>query len=144
MSFKQMVGFVGAFVLFLGVFCPIMSAPLTGDTSYLQNGWDSGVLLMVLAGATGLMLLLHAYKGLWVSGFVSVAVLSCSYMNVQSKASSLGAELGAVRNVLLSTDAAGKAVEMEWGWILLIGGSVLMLIAAVLHDDSRRNSHKDR
>ncbi len=46
---KQMLGFLGSVLLFLGVFMPIVSAPIIGSLNYLQNGRGDGVIILVFA-----------------------------------------------------------------------------------------------
>ena len=46
---KQLFGIIGSILLFLGVFTPIISAPLVGSINYFQNGKGDRVIVLVLA-----------------------------------------------------------------------------------------------
>ena len=50
------VGFVGIFITILGVFSPVMTAPIVGSLSYLRNGAEEAVLLLILTALSVLFL----------------------------------------------------------------------------------------
>lgn len=47
---RHVVGLIGSLLLFIGVFCPIVSAPIIGNINYFQNGKGDGVLIIILVG----------------------------------------------------------------------------------------------
>jgi hypothetical protein len=49
MTTRQLIGFLGSALLFLGVFLPIVKLPIVGDLNYFANGRGDGVLVLVLA-----------------------------------------------------------------------------------------------
>ena len=44
-----MLGLIGSVVLFIGVFAPIVSVPIMGNINYFQNGQGDGMIILVLA-----------------------------------------------------------------------------------------------
>ena len=75
MSTKQYLGLTASILLFIGVFAPIMSVPIIGNMNYFQNGKGDGTSILILAIVSLMLVLANKYKGLWLTGVGSLAVL---------------------------------------------------------------------
>ena len=85
MNTKQMLGLIGSVVLFIGVFAPIVSVPIMGNINYFQNGQGDGMIILVLAAISLILVLMEKYKALWFTGSASLAVLLFTLVNFSNK-----------------------------------------------------------
>ena len=135
MNTKQMLGLIGSVVLFIGVFAPIVSVPIMGNINYFQNGQGDGMIILVLAAISLILVLMEKYKALWFTGSASLAVMLFTLVNFQTKMSQFKAdmELELADNPFRGlADMAISSVQLQWGWALLVVGAVLVIISAAL------------
>jgi len=137
MNKKQALGMIGAATLAFGVFAPFVSVPFLGSTNYFQNGKGDGTLVLALAVLAFVFVLINAYKWLWVMGAASLAVLLFTFVNFQTKMSSMKADMarelagnpfGEIAN------AALQSVQLQWGWPLLVIGSCFLIASSVIKE----------
>lgn len=137
MSTRQLLGFGGAATLFVGVFAPIVSLPFAGGINYFQNGRGDGAIVIVLAAASAWLTATRRYSGLYVTGLLSTGLLSYTYFGLQNI---LNAATEQMRADLVDNPFAGLAelaiqsVQIQWGWALLVIGTVALLAAAAIKD----------
>lgn len=65
---SQLVGFVGAITLLIGVFLPVVSMPIVGSISLLNNGKSDGAVLLGLAITSMILILLNKIRLTLVTG----------------------------------------------------------------------------
>jgi hypothetical protein len=139
MDKKQTIAIIGAIVLFLGVFAPIVSVPFLGDINYFHNGEGDGVILLVLAAATVPLALVKLYRSFWLTGGGSLAVLAFTFVNFQSKMtelrSSMEKDLAGNPFAGLGQAALGS-IQLQWGWAVLVIGACLVIAAAIVREGS--------
>ena len=135
MNTKQMLGLIGSVVLFIGVFAPIVSVPIMGNINYFQNGQGDGMIILVLAVISLILVLMEKYKALWFTGSASLAVMLFTLVSFQTKMSQFKAEmeLELTDNPFRGlADMAISSVQLQWGWALLVVGAALVIISAAL------------
>jgi hypothetical protein len=139
MDKKQIIAIIGAILLFFGVFAPIVSVPILGSLNYFHNGEGDGVIVLALAAATIALVFARLYKGLWLTGGGSLAVLAFTFINFQSKMSevrtSMAKDLAGNPFAGLG-EAALSSVQLQWGWAVLVIGACLVIAAALVREDS--------
>jgi len=81
MNTKQLLGLIGSIILFVGVFAPIVSVPIMGNMNYFQNGKGDGTIVLLLAVVSLVLVLAKKYKGLWITGLGSLAVMAFTFIN---------------------------------------------------------------
>ena len=137
MKTRQLLGLIGSIVLFVGVFAPIVSLPIVGTLNFFRNGQGDGVIILILAAISVVLVLTQKYKGLWITGVGSIAVCLFTFIEFQSRMSQIKTDMESelsgnpFRGI---ADIAINSVQLEWGWALLIGGSVLVIAAAATKD----------
>ena len=137
LNLKQLIGFVGALLLFIGVFTPIVSVPMAGNISYLNNGKGDGVILLILSILSVVILLLKKNSWLWGTVCGSVSLLLFTFVNFHLKMSEAKASLDSQLegNPFRSlADVAMQAVQLQWGWGVLLLGSILLIVSAAIRD----------
>ena len=137
MNTKQILGLIGSVVLFIGVFTPIVSVPIMGNMTYFQNGQGDGMIILVFAVISLILVLMEKYKALWVTGSASLAVMLLTLFNFQTKMSQFKAdmELELADNPFRGlADMAISSVQLQWGWALLVAGAVLVIVSAALKE----------
>ncbi len=134
---KQLLGLIGSAVLFVGVFTPIVSIPIMGNMNYFQNGKGDGVIVLVLAVISLILILLKKFKGLWFTGMGSMAIMIFTFINFQmafvDTKTQMETELAGnpFRGI---ADMAMQSVQIQWGWALLIIGAVLVIASAAIKE----------
>ena len=130
---RQILGFIGSLILFVGVFTPILNVPIVGSVNYFQNGKGDGVVILVLAVISFLITLAQKYKALLFTGFVSLALLAFTFINFQLRLADARSEM---ENNLANNpfnglgDAMLSSVQISWGWAILIIGAGFVLAAS--------------
>jgi len=137
---KQLVGLIGAVVLFVGTFAPIVSVPVVGSINYFQNGKGDGSIIIFLAVLSAILVLTRRYTGLWITSALTLRLLAFTYLTLQARLSvaqeSVGIELAdnpfkEFGNVML------QSIQIQWGWALLVVGALLLVGAAALNSESK-------
>ena len=137
MSTKQYLGLIASILLLIGVFVPIVSVPFVGDMNYFQNGKGDGVFILILAIVSLISIFAKKYKALWLTGPGSLAILIFTFSNFQVRMADVKKqmELELADNPFRDlADIALQSVQLQWGWALLIVGSVLLIVSAAMKD----------
>jgi hypothetical protein len=130
---RQTLGFIGAAVLFVGVFMPILSLPLVGSINYFQNGNGDGAIVLCFALLALFFVVRGSYRLLWIPGAGSLSMLAVTFTLLQVKLSEMKAQLShdlAGNPFRGIADAMAGTVQLQWGWAVLVMASVILLIAA--------------
>lgn len=132
---NQILGIVGAAILFVGVFLPLISAPLFGSVNYVQNGRGDGWIIIILAAFSLVLALKKSYKWLMATGGCSLAVMAFTFIMLQIKLSEQKAQMEtelAGNPFRALADAAMQSIQFQWGWAVLIIGAACIISAAIL------------
>lgn len=125
----QTLGIAGATVLFLAVFAPILRVPILGSTNFLMGGIGSGMIVMIIAIAALAFAALERYWPLLVSGILATIVIGLSFwLMVWAKWTTLSE--ATKDNNIAGGLIANAAIQIEWGWALLIIGSCVITFSA--------------
>jgi len=142
MTTKQILGLIGSIILVIGVFTPIVSAPIVGNMNYFQNGKGHGTLILILAVVSVVLVLAKQLRGLWFTGLGSLAVMAFTFVNFQIKISDMKRQMESelAGNPFRSlADIAVQSVQLQWGWALLIVGAGLVIAGAAMQDERSEN-----
>lgn len=132
-NLNTILGIVGSLILVLGVFSPLLSMPVMGTLNYFQNGKGDGVIVLILAVVSLLLSVSRRYRGLWFTGLASGGLLAFTFINFQMRFHKMETEM---KTKLADNPFGGvaslvtEAVQMQWGWAVLIVGILLILVAA--------------
>jgi hypothetical protein len=146
MNTKQMLGLIGSIALFIGVFTPIVRVPIMGNMNYFQNGKGGGMLILILAVVSLMLVLTKKYKGLWFTGVGSLAVMAFTFINFQMKISEMKSQMESelAGNPFRGlADMVMQSVQLQWGWALLIVGAGLVIAGAALKDEGNENRQQN-
>lgn len=131
----QIMGLIGVFLLILGVFTPIVRLPIVGDMNYFQNGQGDGVFVLILAVASLAPLFLHRYQWLWITGLLALTLIGSTLLQfiwVIAQLRQTVTEETADNLFAGLADLLVDAVQIQWGWVLLVTGAILVLVTAVI------------
>ena len=137
MPTKSVLGIVGSVLLFLGVFLPVISVPIVGGINYFRNGKPEGVIIVLLAIASLLITLRKSYRALWVTGVASLGILASTLIRLEVRMSQAKSKMESdlAGNPFKGiADVAMQSVQMQWGWAVLVIGSVLLIAAAAMKE----------
>jgi Tfp pilus assembly protein PilE len=133
---------VGSVVLAIGVFCPIISAPVIGTLNYFHNGNGDGVILLMLAAISIFLAMKDEFKYIWWTGIASLAVTIIGFIGFQWKLSDIKSSMESelrgnpFRGL---ADAAVNSIQLQWGWIIILLGLGLIIAGAYLQEKENIN-----
>jgi hypothetical protein len=127
---SRILGIIGGVLLLIGVFCPLIYVePIQMSVAYIGSGagtsWE-GLLLILLGIAAIALAVLRKYKLLLVPGIIALAILAYDYFQFKSKMSEM-VSAGSASGVDVDS-----LVSMKWGWIVLILGALVLLVAGAM------------
>jgi hypothetical protein len=130
----QLVGIIGSAALFFAVLFPIFSVPNVRNVTYLQWGKGYGIAVLILAITSFILALRKRYKGLWITGLVSATIilytLICYFVGISSINSRINSELAGNPFIPSFTETTAQAIQIQWGWALLVIGTGLLIYCA--------------
>jgi hypothetical protein len=134
---RQAFGVAGSMILALGVFAPVVHAPILGSRNYFSNGEGDGVVILILALISLALSLRRRFEWLWMTGGGSLALLILTFaafrLRLDELRTSTSREL-ANNPFRAIGETAVMSVQVEWGWAVLIFGACLLLTAAWLRE----------
>ncbi len=126
-AYRHWTGLIGGILLMVGVFCPAVSIPMFGSINFFSNGASYGVLILI-AACVGLAALFSRH---WI-GVRVAAVFSLSVVVW------VAVRLFSILNVTVRINdgspfsrAMADTIEVQWGWVVLTLGGVLLLFSSV-------------
>ena len=123
----RLLGIIGSIALLIGVFLPAVSSSIRGSLSYFQNGKSDGTIVLVLAVISFFLVLVKGYRWLLLTGLASLGDMVFAFLNFRRRMFEARTEAAdkSVRDVI-------EAVNLQWGWAVLVVGAGLLIAAAVL------------
>jgi len=112
---KQLLGVIGSVIIFIGLFAPIVNITLmrrSVNMNYFQYWESDGNIILFLAAVSLFLSLLKIFKGLWFPGVICMIILVSDFNNIQ----------------------VSSIIKIQWGWVLLIIGTVLVIASAAIKE----------
>jgi hypothetical protein len=140
---KQMAGLIGSTLLFVGVFCPIVTVPIVGQMNYFQNGDGDGRFVLVLAAASAILTIARKFPLMWLTGGGSLGLVAYTFISFQS---ALNERKQQMQTELEGNPFAGLAqlavqsVQIQWGFAVLVLGAILVIAAAAMRTNNSGRS----
>ena len=126
-----LLGLLGAILLSAGCFNPISALPGGGYTTLLAGDSIPARMILVGAGASVALVLLARRRALLITGAFSGLMVFLEFLSRRDALLPLPASGSPAETVLASFSS-------EWGWGLLVLGTVLLLVAGALPSRSKR------
>jgi hypothetical protein len=138
----QTVALVGAVAVGVGVFLPLVRAPIVGNLSYFGNGFGEGVLLILLMGLAIVFILMARPRLVYIPGGLSAVLLVWFLLKFNAIVADLrrgipSDDLGIFEEFADELDgfqqfaeALAASVGVEWGFGVLALGTLVLLIGA--------------
>ena len=142
MNTRQILGLIGSIVLFIGVFTPIASAPIFGNIDYFLHGTGDGVVILILAAISLVLVLKKKYKGLWFTGVGCLTVMAFTFIHFQMYKSDI---INQLESKLAGNPFRGligmaiRSIHLQWGCALLIVGAGLVIASAAMKEENKIN-----
>jgi len=142
------IGIIGASLLILGIFMPLLIFLGIISISYLQLAqmsatFSTGYILPVLGIASLILALKSRYKLLIGIGILALAILVIDFFRIRSAIASglpmqipgggSGMDSAAVGNALQSV------IQISWGFFAMVAGAILLIVAGAKKDKSSMN-----
>jgi hypothetical protein len=143
---QQIAGIVGAALLVIGLFLPIVNVPLMGDRNFFEVGNFNGALdyslngiaygVIALAVASMLLAFLNYCSGLRITGLIAIGVFALTLKQFNDLSKNL--HDNEVSNFIMNV--TGTTVDennLRFGWIVLFTGAVTLIVASFLRSQPK-------
>jgi hypothetical protein len=110
-----------------------VTVPFLGGQNYFQNGAGDGSIVLVLAAIGFLLIWKNRFRELFFTAGLSSLVCIYTFITLLTRLNELRDKMHSeLRDNPFGglADAAMQSVQIQWGWILLIGGAITLMIAA--------------
>ena len=138
MTYRNMI-FLGAALLVVGLFMPIVTMPMVGSVNLFGNGGNAaGLVLMALAAlGAGLTLKDRPSDAFWPA-VAACGVLAYCFARLQYGLARMRESLRELEGNPFAGLAEGAMgnVQIQWGWLLLAVGAGTMVYAAFKSRDA--------
>lgn len=128
MKDSKTLALVGAALLFVGAFMPIVSLPIVGSLNYFQNGRGDGVIIVVLAAATAVLAMTDRTRHVVWTGGAALIMLGYTFVRIQSALDDMRTKMDtdlADNPFRGLAEVAMGSIQMQWGWaVLLLGAGI--------------------
>lgn len=137
---RKLIGSIGCILLMIGVFSPIISAPIMGNVNYLNNGEGDGLFVLGMAIAALVLIMFNQFWFCYVASIGSAALMLIDLVRFQTGYAKIKSDMDAeladnpFRGI---ADAVIGNISLQWGWLVLGFGCGLVLWAAILKSDNR-------
>ena len=141
MNSNKIVGLLGFGLLVVGVFSPVFKIPGGKALTFFESGMVDAVGVIGLSMLSAIFLFARNYRALLFTGIGSLAITGnmLAYYHAQF----LGTKTAEAVNTGL-TQAGAARPQLEWGWGLLVLGSILTIACPLMSkerfDDAKGSS----
>ncbi len=124
-----------AAIMALGAFCPLVHMPIVGSITYVMGGRGDGILVVVSAMVIVVMVITGYRRATGIVAAVALAIMLRALIGFSSALANANADLarsmkdnpfGGIAKSLV------RSVGLEWGWVLLIGGALAVIVLAII------------
>lgn len=133
-SAPVVLSLVGAGLLFIGPFAPLVSVPILGTMNYFANGKGDGTVLVAIAVVSLIGTALRWVKVQWVLGLAALGLITFFVANVSSKIADLqrSAQADLAGNPFggLATGFL-QGVQVQWGAAVIALGGMMLIAASI-------------
>ena len=132
MTDSRNLAFIGAALLFVGAFTPLISVPILGSVNYFQNGKGDGVFIVLLAAATLLLAGIRWTRFVLFTGLAAAAVMGWTWWRIRSGIAEIRAQIDSdlsdnpFRGL---AERAADSIQLQWGWAVLLLGAAVTIAA---------------
>lgn len=130
---RVMCALLGAASLGLGVSAPALDVPIFGEIAYIQYATAEGSAILVLALFSLLAAVLGKFRWLWITGLGTCGALMTTFLRIHDSLEETRAQAAiqpAGHPMRELAEAAIQLVSFQWGWVILVLGVLLVLLAA--------------
>ena len=132
---SKVIALVGAGMLALGAFLPLVRVPKMGTISYMGNGSGDGIIILLLAAAAAGLALMGRTKHVIWPGLASLGLIAFTFFGLQARLSEARSKIReeAGDNPFGGlAEAATNAIQLEFGWAVLVLGALGLIAAGIL------------
>ena len=137
MGKKQIMGFIGSILLAAGVFAPLINLPAFKSINYLNREIES-VIILILAAVSFMLILTRKYNWLWLTGLGSLLTLIFSFIYFQIWFHEIRLNMETLTRGGSLADRVIPVAQYQWGGVLLILGSILIIISAAVKENTSK------
>jgi hypothetical protein len=122
---------IGAALLLVGLFTPVVSVPFVGNVNLFNNGSNMiAIMLACLAALSAALTAKERLRDLIWSGLTASLILAYIFVRLQFALSqmreSIAEQMQQNPIMVLAQNAIGS-IQLQWGWLVLVSGAGLLV-----------------
>lgn len=147
-SKQQLILLVGAILLLIGAFLPVLSVPIMGSITLFNNGRSDGLIIVGLAVVAIALTVLNKINIIRIVAIASLAIVFFDLYRVYTKISNAKIEI----SEKLANNPFGNAasammdtIQLQYGWVVLIIGCLILLFGSffkIVNPGEVRQKHR--
>jgi hypothetical protein len=129
---SRILGIIGAILLIVGIFCPIVS--IFGiNLSYfrifrMESGGSDGLIIGGLGVIALVIALLNKTRLLIVPGVLALGLLALDFFRFKAQMSEATPSVDNMN----PGSSLSSVIQLQWGWGVLLFGALLLLLAGII------------
>jgi len=135
MLIQRIAGLVGAVLMGIGVFLPLVSIPIMHDDSYYDISRSGAIIMLVLSGLTILISIWGRFRLMYVTGLVAVGLMVLTYVKIDQRKTAAQSELKQrVIDMPLKNLSHNliSSVGLKYGWpMMMVGAAIAVAVPLV-------------
>ena len=135
MKTNQTLSIIGAALLLIGCFLPLINAPIFGSLSYVLNGMGDGIFVALLAVVGLVLAFCNRTVSASITGWLSLGIMGFTLFNLTSRMSAIRTQM---THDLADNPFRGLAegftnsITFGVAWPVLFIGAVLLIAAGFM------------
>ncbi|MBS0503801.1 MAG: hypothetical protein JSS55_08380 [Proteobacteria bacterium] len=134
MTNNKNFGLVGAALVTVGLFCPIVTLPFVGNINLFNNGTNLPALALLALAVIGAVMALNSReRDVFWPGVAAAAVLIYHFVALQYRLSQIRSSMAELEGNPFAGVAktAVGTIQLQWGWLILATGVGMLIYSGV-------------
>lgn len=145
-SKQQIIGIIGALLLIIGVFLPVISVPMLGQLSLFNNGRSDGAIILALSILCFIIIFFQQFRAILIISFVILSILGYDLYQFKSTLNKVRQETSAALdgNPFQGLgNAMIDSIQLQYGWAVLFIGCIILIISVIYKENSQQANNSD-
>jgi len=130
---KKLIVLIGVVVTIVGLFLPIITAPIVGSINMLLpgGGVGDGIFVLVLIAVAGVLALMGQVRHAVWPALGSLGFICYKFFELKGAVDASAAQIAATPGAAEFAEQLGGATQINWiGWIVLVLGCLITLVGS--------------
>ena len=143
MLLQRSAAIIGAALMIVGVFLPMVSIPIMRDNSYFELDKTGAITILVMAGLSALIGVWGRFRLMYITGLLSLGLLIYTYVEIDRRKTAAQSDL---RERVIDTPLKNlsqnliSTVGLKYGWPMMMVGAALTVAVPLVGSRLKRKA----